>query len=461
MNITGPITSFWEKWMAHQSFKKYLANTSWLFLEKGVRLVAGFVVGVLVARHLGPEQFGQLSYVQSFVVLLASVATLGLDDIVIRELVKNPERRDLLLGTTFFLKIVGTILLFGVLGLANRLTSNDAFTAMLIFLLASGIVFQIFNVIEFYFRAKVLSRFSVFANIISLSVFSLLQIVLVFKKAGVLAFISAFVVQNCILAWGYLYFYRKQGLSIWTWSFDKSLAKKLLKDSWPLILSGLVIMIHMRIDQVMIKKMLGIQNVGFYAVAVMLSEAWYFIPIIVSNSLFPAIISGKERGPVVYYERLEGLFFLLSWTALIIILPVTFFSGPIIHFFYGENFAPAAGVLSIHIWNVLFVFLGVAKGRYMMAENIQWLSSIYSSLGAVLNIWLNYLLIPSMGIQGAAWAALITQIMTAAVLPMFHATDRKSVIIFLKSFFEWGAVKRLFTGNRLQTHLEKEPFNAN
>lgn len=418
-------------------------------MEKLSRLIAGLFIGAWVARYLGPEQFGRLSYVQSFVAIGGSIAALGLDEIVVRELVRSEDKREVLLGTAFFLKAFGVLVLFAVMGIAVRFTSNDSFTNMLILLLVVSSIFQTFKVVESYFLARVLAKYSVFANIISLVVYSIVQVVLIFMKAHILAFVLAFVLQSCILALGWVYFYHTQNMTIWKWSFDAQVAKNLFKGSWPLIFSGIVIMIYMRIDQVMIKEILGIQAVGNYAAAIMLSEAWYFIPMVICSSLFPAIMSAQKKGGALYHDRLENLFCLLSWAALAITVPTFFFSNRIIHLFYGEKYVQASAVLSIHIWTVVFVFFGVAKGRYMMAENIQWLSAIYSSVGALCNILLNYFLIPKIGIQGAAWASLITQVISSVVLPSFHHKDRKSVIIFLKSFFDIGMIKKSFNFSTL------------
>ncbi len=428
----------------HPGFRKYFKNTGWLFLDKGLRLIAGLFIGAWVARYLGPGQFGRLSYIQSFVAIGGSIATLGIDEIVVRELVRNKGRRDAVLGTAFFLKAFGALALFTVMGIAVRFTSNDGFTNALIFLLALASVFQVFKVIESYFLANILAKYPVWASIIAFVVYSIMQVVLVLMKAPVGFFVAALVVQSCILALGWVYFYHAQDMRIGQWSFDTGTAGGLLRDSWPLIVSGTVIMLYMRIDQVMIKEMLGIQALGNYAAAVMLSEAGYFIPIVLGGSLFPAIMNAKEKGGVHYHDRLQKFFCLFSWAALAIALPVFFFSKGIIHLFYGEKYAQAASVLSIHIWIIIFAFFGVAKGRYMMAENIQWLSAVYSSAGALCNILLNLVLIPRMGIQGAAWASLAAQVLSSVVLPSFHRKDRKSVIMLFKSIFSINTVSGWF-----------------
>lgn len=147
----------------HQWFHRYFANTSWLFAEKILRMVVGILVGVWVARYLGPERYGLLSYAQSFVGLFSVVATLGLDSILVRELVKDEGKRAVLLGTAFRLKLLGAGAVMLLLAAAVQLTSNDGYTNALIFIVASAIIFQSFNVIDLYFQSKVFCKYVVSA----------------------------------------------------------------------------------------------------------------------------------------------------------------------------------------------------------------------------------------------------------------------------------------------------------
>jgi O-antigen/teichoic acid export membrane protein len=245
----------------NQGFMKYLKNTSWLFCEKILRMIVGLFVGIWVARYLGPEQFGLFSYAQSFVGLFTAFATLGLDGIVVRELVKDESRRDELIGTAFWMKLFGAFLVLMVLAVAVGFTSNDSLTNSLVFIIASATIFQSFNVIDMYFQAKVMSKYAVFANVISLLLSSMVKIYLIMIKAPLIWFAWSFLFDSFVLACGFLYFFLKNSkLSLKRWSFSKSVAFELLKDSWPLILSGIVVSVYMKIDQVMIKEMLGIKK---------------------------------------------------------------------------------------------------------------------------------------------------------------------------------------------------------
>jgi len=428
----------------HNGFMKYFKNTSWLLGEKILRMIIGLFIGIWIARYLGPEQFGIFSYAQSFVGLFIAISTLGLNGIIVRELVKDEEKRDILLGTAFILKIIGAIAVLFILLVAINFTSNDSYINILIFIIASSTIFQSFNVIDFYFQSKVLSRYIVYANTISLLISSIVKITLLLNEAPLINFAWIILFDSFVLALGFIYFYFKNNLLIRKWKFSKKMAYILLKDSWPLILSGLVISLYMKIDQVMIKEMLSSEAVGQYAVAVELSQAWYFLPMIISSSLFPAILNAKEQSKELYYDRLQKLYTLMAWVAISIALPTVFISDWLIHLLYGEAYNQSGKVLIINIWAGVFVFLGVASSKWFIAENLQKYSFYRTLAGAVINITLNYILIPIYSIYGAAFATLISQ---AVASYLFNATNKKLRITFLLQtkaiFMPWKAFKRI------------------
>ncbi len=412
----------------HQGFMKYFKNTSWLIGEKILRMIVGLFVGIWIARYLGPEQFGLLSYAQSFVGLFIAIATLGLDGIVIRNLVNDESKRDILLGTAFSLKLIGALLVLVILAIAINFTSNDYFTNILVFIIAGSVIFQSFNVIDFYYQSKVLSKYVVYANMLSLFISSIIKVILILNEASLVYFALVITFDSFVLACGMIYFYIKNNLSIKQWRFDRLIALNLLKESWPLILTGIVISIYMKIDQVMIKEMLGSEAVGQYAAAARLSMAYYFIPGAISRSLFPAIINAKKQDEETYLARLQKLYDFIVWSAIAVALPVMFLSDEIINFLYGAQFDQAGSVLMIHIWSGVFVGLGVVSSKWFIIENLQKYSFYRTFAGAIINVILNFILIPKFSIYGAAIATLISQI-TASYL--FNIFNKKILITFL------------------------------
>lgn len=430
--------------LSHKGFRRYFANTSWLFAEKVLRMVVGLFVGVWVARYLGPEKFGLLSYAQSFVALFSAFATLGLDGIVVRELVKNPEREGELLGTSFGLKLIGALAVFIMLAIAIPFTSNDRYTNILVFIIASATIFQAFNVVDMYFQAKVMGKFITFANTLSLLLSSIAKVVFILVQAPLIAFAWMVVFESFVLAIGYVYFYvNNHSLSDKKhFTFKLHTAKSLLKDSWPLILSGLVIMIYMRIDQVMIKEMLNAEAVGQYAAAVRISEAWYFIPMVISNSLFPAIVNAKKQSEELYYARLQRLYDLMVWMSITIALPMTFLSNWVVNLLYGSAYGQAGSVLMIHIWAGVFVSLGLSFGKYLLVENYTNKYFNRTLIGAVANIILNYFLIPRYGIKGAAIATLIGQFIANYGYDFFDKDLYRQLKIKTMCFFPFHLFKK-------------------
>lgn len=446
MKIYNVLKNKYRELKSADGFKKYFKNTSWLFFERIIKILVAFFVGIYIARYLGASDYGLLSYSESFVGLFLAVAALGLDNIVVRELVKDDKKRDELLGTAFILKIIGAILVLGIIAAAVRLTDNDNFTNLLIFIIATGIIFQSFNVINFYFQSIVLSKYVVYSQTISTILGAIINLFLIYFNMDLIYFVLVILIQNIVLAIGLIVIYKSQKLIIFDWKLKVNLAIILLKDSWPLIFSGIAIAIYMKIDQVMIKVMLGTKAVGNYAVAVKLSEVWYFIPMVICTSIFPAIVNSKKISERLYYNRLQNLYNLMTWLAIGIAIPITFLSDDIIRILFGHQYQGAAAVLKIHIWAGVFVFLGVASTKYLITENYTELSLLKTIAGAIVNVILNIILIARYNINGAAIATVISQFIACFLIMVFPKTYKNSILM-VKSLFLINVIKKIIGKN--------------
>jgi len=412
-----------------------------MFVEQILRMMVGLFVGIWVARYLGPAKFGVFSYVIAFTTLFGSIAKLGLDGIVVRELVRNPDQRDIYMGTAFWLKLVGSVAMLAAMAFFVRLTSNDAITNLYIFIIGSGTLFQSFEVVDFYFQSKVLSKFVSICKLAQLFISSLLKIGLMLADADLIWFVLVSLIDQITLALSFFLIYRYQKIGDFYRNFDLLMARKMLRDSWPLIVSGLVVMIYMRIDQIMIKEMLGEREVGLYSAATRISEVWYFIPMILTSSLFPSIINAKKTSEELYYKRLQKLFEFMFFMAFSVAFILTFFSEFIIKILYGKAYIEAANVFSIHIWAGIFVFLGVGAGKWFLVENLQ-LVNFYRILGGgVLNVLLNLILIPKYGINGAAYATVISQAFASVFLNLIHKKSRKIFLMQVRSIFVFNLLR--------------------
>jgi len=412
----------------HQGFMKYFKNTSWLFAEKILRMVVGLFVGIWVARYLGPEQFGLFSYALSFVGLFTAIATLGLDGIVVRELVKDEGKRDELIGTAFWLKVFGAIGVLFILTIAVNFTSNDNYTNTLVFIIASSTIFQSFNVIDFYFQSKVMSKYVVYANIISLFINSVVKIILIINEAPLIAFAWVVLFDSFMLAIGFIYFYTVNNLTL-KLTFDKSIASNLLRDSWPLIISSISVGIYMKMDQIMLKEMLDSKSVGVYSAASRLSEALYFIPLVIGQSLLPKLVEIFKENKEKYYHRLQSFFSHMVLFGIILSIPVYLLSSQIILTLYGVEYTQAIGVLEIHIFTIVTISLAVAVGKWFIVENHTQFHMYMTFLTIILNFVFNYIFIPLYGAEGAALGTLLTRVIGTFFIGFISMTILKMSIM--------------------------------
>lgn len=419
-----------------EGFSRYLYNTSWLIAERVFRMVLGLVTAVAVARVLGPDKFGLLSYAQSIILLFSMFASVGLDAVVVREIVKDNSKTNLLMGTAFAIKLAGVLLIAPLLAAAIQFSSADSETRRLIYVFYLAYFFQCFDVIDFYFQSKVVSKLAAIARAMGFTVLSFGKLAFLALGMPLLAFAIIAVIETMIVAAGLIYFYRRycDGRLI-AWQFDRALAKQLLKSSLPLAFSGLVVSIYMRADQIMIKEMLDAAAVGQYVAAVQLSEAWYFIPTVIASSVFPAIIEARELHAEVYRLRLRQLYSTLVCLAFLVAIPATVLADPMVSILYGAAFEGTGSVLTVHIWSGVFVFLAVASGKYMTLEG--WETKILKRhvLGATLNIGLNLLAIPRYGGVGAALATLLSWLAAAYLYDAFDKTLRENFVLKTRALF--------------------------
>ena len=395
----------------------------------------GLLVGVWVARYLGPERYGILNYSISFVYLFTAFATLGLNDIVIREIINAPRKTPEIMGAAFMLRLIGGIFAFIMAVLTiSVLRPDDAVTKVIVFILAAGFIFESSFVIQYFFQAIVLSKYIVLATNMAIIIVAVFKIVLILSNASVVAFgIANFsqVLLGCVLLVA-IYHMKQYRVRDWIIKFDT--ARLMLKDSWPLMLSGIMSILYMRIDQVMIGQLMDNREVGIYSSAVKISEIFYVIPVMIVISFFPIIIKLKKSDESEYYNRLQQLYSFMTWFAIVIALPISFLSNFIINLIYGVKYQEAGVILAIHVWASIFAFQGITRSKWLVTENLQRYSFICISIGTIINIVLNYFLIPPYGGKGAAIATIFTHFAVAIAAPLLFKPIRISSVMLIKSF---------------------------
>jgi len=427
-----------------RELQKIVSNSGWLFADKFLRLGVGFLVSVWLARYLGPDRFGLLSYAMAFAALFASFASLGHEGIVVRDMVREPSRRGEILGSAFVLRLAGGLAAVALaISAVMMLRPGDSLAAWLVVIVAAGTAFQAFDVIDYWFQSRVESRYTVWARNSAFLLIALVKIALILLAAPLVAFAAAGLAEALLAALGLLGVYLYSGQRPGSWRWSRPWAVRLLKDSWPLCLGALSIAIYMRIDQVMLGDMVGDSAVGVYSAAVRLTEAWYCIPIVIVSSVFPAILQSKAADEEFYYRRLQRLFCLMAALSVSIALPMSFLSGWIVSTLFGEGFTTAGPVLAIYIWASFFVFLGVAQGAWDLAENMTRLALFRITSGAALNILLNILLIPSSGSIGAAIATVISQAFSTFFLNAIHEKTRRIFRMQLKSILFFSSTREI------------------
>ncbi|AMV73150.1 lipopolysaccharide/O-antigen transporter [Desulfuromonas sp. DDH964] len=430
------MSSFWlqflprhfrERLFGRDELRKAIDNTGWLFADKLVRMGLGLVVGIWVARYLGPTQFGLLSFVGSFVAIFSSLSLLGLDGIVVRDLVKAPEHAAEILGVTFFLRLsAGAIAYLAMLGAILLFRPDDRLAQVFAAIMGAGLLFQALDTIDLWFQSKVRSVYVVYAKCSAFIVSSVAKIALVMVRAPLIDFVIVGVVELLLAATGLLVAYRYQGQRISAWRVNLAHARRLLSDCWPLLLSGVVFMVYMRIDQVMLGQMIDDHEVGVYSAAVRLAEVWYFIPTAVVSSVFPNIVRAREVDAVEFYNRLQRLYNLLAFMGYAVAVPVTFVSGVVVSRLFGQDYAAAGPMLALLIWAGLFANLAVARNAYLLAMN--WSRVLFGMVlaGALVNVLLNLVLIPRYGGMGAVIASCVAYWVAAHGGGLLYAPLRKS-----------------------------------
>jgi len=411
-----------------QALEKYFKNTGMLFVGRVGSLLISMVVGIAVARYLGRAQNGILTGGTVYIYFFTAVATLGLDQFIVKELHQFPKNRDQILGTSFRLKVTAGLCCIPLIWLAFHLYPAKGTPYYYVLILSSIGVLQALNVIDSYFQSEVQSKYIMQVQVCGKLVSAIIKLILIWTKMPLVFFVCAYALDFLLLSVGYFFTYQRKGRNIFNWSYNAVLAKKMLSLSWPLIISGIMVALYMKIDALMIQNIAGVKEAGAYATVATLSEAWNFIPSVIVTSLFPAILNARRDDSARYQKRVQNLYDLMVYLSLPVAIIITFTSH-LIYKVYTPEYAYAAPVLSVHIWSGVFVFLGAANSQILITENFTRLTFIRTGFGALVNIGLNLLLIPKMGMMGAAMATLVAYAAAAFCVLLIPQTGKQGVMM--------------------------------
>ena len=410
------------------ALSRVIANAGWLFVLRLLRLAFAFFVGVWMARHLGPELWGTLNYALALVILFGPISRLGLEGVVVNELMKRPQDRDRILGSSFALRIAGGGLsMAATIVLVALLRPGDSLSMILVAIISFGWLFQAYDAIDVFFQADERLKYPVHAKSVGLVVSNLLKIYFILTDAPLPAFAAAAALEIVVSAGALVVAYRIRGLRIGEWAASRLEMRRLFSLGWPVILSGTFAVVYFKIDIIMLGHMIGQAEVGIYSTAARISEMWYFVPVAISTAMFPSLIQSKMKlGPDVYRARTQELYDFYVWVSLAIAVGVTFAADFIVILLFGEEYARSGGILAIHIWAGIFIFLREALGRWFITENLLAFAFISNGLGAIVNVILNLVLIPRYAAVGAAVATVISYASAGYFACFIHPSTREA-----------------------------------
>lgn len=405
--------------------QKILANVFWAMLGKVVNMVGQLFVGILVARYLGPEQYGIMNYVISYVTLFTIISGFGLTNIEIRELSRVPEERDVIMGTCFRLRLLFATLGYLLIVVTIIVFKTDVFTSTMILVYGLVLYTGCFEIIRNYFTSIVKNKYVVKSEIARTIIGACIKIVLLWVKAPLEYFIIATMFDTILVASGYILSYQKEVGRLSDWKFYSKKVSFFVKEAFPLLLSGAAVIIYQRIDQVMIGNMVNKESVGYFATAGRFLEIILFLPQILSQTVTPIIVKTKKNSThTEYLFKAKQFVSIVVWVSIIMSLFVSFSAYWLIILTFGQKYILAVPVLQVLAFKTIGSALSSSGGQLIIIEKKQKWAVIRNLLGCVVCVSLNMLLIPKFGIVGSAYVTIITVLVSGCfanlLIPPYH-----------------------------------------
>lgn len=404
--------------------KLTLNNVYWAICGRCVDIIVGLLVGILVARYLGPQNYGLMSYVVSYVTIFSILARFGLDSIEVRELSKKNIATESVLGTAFVLRLSFAIATIFVIFVTLLSFEADRFTRWAVMIYSASLLFSSLGVIRSYFISRMQNRYIVQSEILRKILGAGIKLLLLWFNMPLIWFILALTLDFFLVTSGYVAAYFRRAGSILAWKFDGTVAKMLVKESFPLLLSGAAIIIYQKIDQIMIRNMIDNEAVGQFAIASKLTEYVVFIPTIIAQTVTPLLVKLHRDNVAAFNLKKQYFMDLMFWISCGISLVLSLSAYPIVNALYGAQYINAIPVLQIMAWKAVFVGFLACSGHIIIIENLQRYAVLRNIIGCASSIGLNLVLIPRYGIVGSAWATLATVCIAGYLSHIFIAPYR-------------------------------------
>ena len=410
---------------------KEAKNAIWIIGCKLVQSLLAFFVGMLTARYLGPYNYGLITYAASLVAFVVPISTLGLNNIIVREIVDNPELEGLNLGTAILLNLISSFFcIIGVTVFSAILNPNEPITTIVCFLYSLILLFQALEQINYWFQAKLLSKYTSIVSLCAYSVVAAYKIYLLATGKSIYWFAISNAMDACLIAVANLVIYNKLGGKKLSFSFENG--KRMFAKSRFYIVSSMMVTVFAQTDKIMLKQMLNDAAVGYYGAAVACAGLTSFVFTAIIDSFRPSVFEGYKINQQVFERRLIMLYSMIIYLSLAQCMIMATFSGLIVHIIYGDEYKLAGEALRIIVWYTTFSYLGSVRNIWILAYNEQKQLWKINLSGALANVLLNTLLIPIWGVNGAALASLITQFFTNVVIGFLIPSIRGNNAIMLR-----------------------------
>jgi len=417
---------------------KAIKNAGWLISEQIFQMLLSLVVGVLTARYLGPSNYGALNYTASFVSFVMAIATLGMEGVVIKKMIAKPDDEGIYLGSCMFFRLISSMLcMMAVILLVYVLNPNEELKVLLVGLQSLQLAFRSVHILDSWFQRHLKSKYVSIGKMVAAIVVAAYKVFLLITSKSIVWFAVSNTLTDLVIAIMLYLFYRWNHAQKLRVSFP--VGKEVLGESYHFVLSGLVTAIYGQMDRIMIGQMLTDEAVGLYTTALALCGIWIFVPTAIINSFRPKIMELKENGQEELYKlRLTQLYSFVIWLCFAVALVIAVLGRFAILILYGDAYLGAVSSLKIAVWFEAFSMIGTARGIWVLCENKNKYVKYYLGIGAVVNLVLNAILIPLMGIDGAALATLVTQVVTAVVAPaLFKETRAHTKIVWDAFICRW------------------------
>lgn len=416
---------------------KEIKNASWLIGGRIIQMFCSLFVGVLTARFLGPSSYGLIGYAGAYTAFFTSLCNLGLNSIIVKELIDNKESQGKILGTIIGLRALSSLLsTITIIGIVSIIDRGESITILVVALCSISLVFQAGESINYWFQSRYQSKVTSIAILFTYLIVSSYKVILLILKKEVQWFAFATVLDFiCLSIFLYVSYKKYGGPKL---SFSWTLGKKLLGKSYHYILSGMMVAVYGQTDKMMLKQMLNQNEVGYYSIAQTISNMWVFILAAIIDSIYPTIMRLYQQNKKEFEQKNKQLYAIVFYLSLFVSLGILILGGFVIKVLYGNDYLPAALPLKIITWYTAFSYLGVARNAWIVCENKQKYLKYMYVCAAIINIILNLIFIPILGAAGAALASLITEMSTSLILPLMWKDMRKNVKLMIEGIFLKG-----------------------